>query len=52
MPTTTDRCTCPTASAVCDGPQPDCPVHGMDATAALQFALDRGSEHPSGTGPE
>lgn len=36
MPTTTDRCTCPTASAVCDGPQPDCPVHGY-ADAAMRW---------------
>lgn len=34
--TRNDRCTCPTASAVCDGPQPDCPVHGYaDATMTL-----------------
>lgn len=42
MPTTTDRCTCPTASAVCDGPQPDCPVHGYaDAIMTLGEYVDR-----------
>lgn len=42
MPTTTDRCTCPTASAVCDGPQPDCPVHGCaDAIMTLGEYVDR-----------
>ena len=42
MPTTTDRCTCPTASAVCDGPQPDCPVHGYaDAIMSAGRYVDR-----------
>ena len=42
MPTTTDRCTCPTASAVCDGPQPDCPVHGYaDAIMSAGQYVDR-----------
>lgn len=42
MPTTTDRCTCPTAPAVCDGPQPDCPVHGYaDAIMSAGRYVDR-----------
>lgn len=42
MPTTTDRCTCPTASAVCDGPQADCSVHGdVDSILASAQYIDR-----------
>lgn len=48
MPTTTDRCTCPTASAVCDGPQPDCPVHGY-ADAAMRWLQMHPDQAPGRT---
>lgn len=48
MPTRNDRCTCPTASAVCDGPQPDCPVHGY-ADAAMRWLQMHPDQAPGRT---
>lgn len=46
--TRNDRCTCPTASAVCDGPQPDCPVHGY-ADAAMRWLQMHPDQAPGRT---
>lgn len=43
-PTTANRCTCPGASPICDGPQLDCPVHGdPDAIMDSGVYVDRRS---------
>lgn len=40
--TNSNRCSCPSAPAICDGPQPDCSVHGsVDGILALGRYTDR-----------